>query len=65
MRDEADEEQQAIFQRGADVGKLAEQLFPGGVDARLKDTYSYQQSVADTARYKRRENHYIRSCFPV
>ena len=51
VRDEMDEEQQAIFQRGTDVGKLAEELFPGGVDARPKDTYSYQQSVADTARY--------------
>lgn len=51
VRDEMDEEQQAIFQRGTDVGKLAEELFPEGVDARPKDTYSYQQSVADTARY--------------
>lgn len=51
LRDEMDEEQQAIFQRGTDVGKLAEDLFPGGVDARPKDTFSYQQSVADTARY--------------
>lgn len=51
LRDEMDETQQAIFQRGTDVGKLAEELFPGGVDARPKDTFSYQQSVADTARY--------------
>lgn len=51
VRDEMDEEQQAIFQRGTDVGKLAEQLFPGGVDARPKDTFSYQQSVTDTAKY--------------
>lgn len=51
LRDALDEEQQAIFQRGTDVGKLAEELFPGGVDARPKDTFSYQQSVADTARY--------------
>jgi hypothetical protein len=46
-----DEEQQAIFQRGTDVGKLAEGLFPGGVDARPKNAFSYQQSVADTAKY--------------
>ena len=51
LKDELDEEQQAIFQRGTDVGKLAEGLFPGGVDARPKDTFSYQQSVADTAKY--------------
>ena len=40
--------QQAIFDQGTSVGKLAEQLFPGGVDARPVDTYSYQQSVVDT-----------------
>lgn len=51
LRDPLEEARQAIFQRGTDVGKLAEQLFPGGVDARPKDSYSYQQSVADTARY--------------
>jgi len=50
-RDEEDEAQTVIFQRGTDVGLLAQQLFPGGVDARPVDTYSYQQSVADTARY--------------
>jgi hypothetical protein len=46
-----DEAQQAVFQQGTDVGKLAEQLFPGGVDARPKDSFSYQQSVADTAKF--------------
>jgi len=51
VKDEEDEEQQAIFQSGTNVGKLAEELFTGGVDARPKDTYSYQQSVADTAKY--------------
>jgi hypothetical protein len=51
LRDEEDEAQTVIFQRGTDVGLLAQQLFPGGVDARPVDTYSYQQSVADTARY--------------
>ncbi len=51
LRDEMDEEQQAIFRRGTDVGKLAEGLFPGGVDARPKNAFSYQQSVADTAKY--------------
>lgn len=43
--------QQAIFDQGTSVGKLAEQLFPGGVDARPVDTYSYQQSVVDTFNY--------------
>lgn len=50
-RDEANEDQQAIFQVGTDVGMLARDLFPGGVDASPVDTFHYQQSVADTARY--------------
>ena len=51
VRDEETEEQTAIFQQGTDVGILARQLFSGGVDASPVDTFSYQQSVADTARY--------------
>ncbi len=51
FRDEADEAQTAIFQQGTNVGLLAQQLFPGGIDASPVDTFSYQQSVADTARY--------------
>lgn len=51
LRDEPDEAQTAIFQRGTDVGLLAQQLFPGGVDASPANPYSYQQSVADAARY--------------
>lgn len=51
VRDEMDEEQEAVFQKGTDVGKLAEQLFPGGVDARPETPFAYQQSVADTAKY--------------
>lgn len=51
LRDEIDNEQQAIFQRGTDVGMLARSLFPGGVDASPATTFLYQQSVADTANY--------------
>src|ERR1035437_11090296 len=51
VRDEADEAQTAIFQQGTNVGLLAQQLFPGGIDASPADTFSYQRSVADTARY--------------
>lgn len=50
VRDEEDEAQTAIFQSGTDVGMLARQLFPGGVDASPDTSYLYQQSVADTAR---------------
>ena len=51
VRDEEDEAQTAIFQRGTNVGLIARQLFPGGVDASPVNAYSYQKSVADTARY--------------
>ena len=32
LRDEIDESQQALFASGTDVGRLAQQLFPGGVE---------------------------------
>jgi Domain of unknown function(DUF2779) len=51
LKDEEDEAQTAIFQSGTDVGLLARDLFPGGVDASPETPYLYQQSVADTARY--------------
>ncbi|MEO5775743.1 MAG: DUF2779 domain-containing protein [Flavobacterium sp.] len=51
VRDEIDEAQQAIFQKGTDVGMLARGLFPGGVDASPATTFEYQQSVANTAKY--------------
>ena len=43
--------QAAIFQQGTDVGLLARNLFPGGVDATPPSAYEYQHAVADTARY--------------
>lgn len=51
VRDEEDEAQQVFFQKGTDVGILARELFPCGVDASPIDSFHYQQSVADTARY--------------
>lgn len=51
LRGEISSGQQAIFARGTEVGKLAEQLFPNGIDARPVDTFSYQQSVLDTEKF--------------
>lgn len=51
LRNEEDEQQQAIFQAGTDVGILAQKLFEGGVDASPPDPFSYQKSVADTKGY--------------
>lgn len=43
-----DEQQQQIFNQGTDVGLLAQQLFPNGIDASPADPFSYQKSVALT-----------------
>ena len=51
LKDDETDAKAAIFQRGVDVGILAQQLFPGGVDAGPGDPFHYQQSVADTAKY--------------
>ena len=57
-KDEVSETQSAIFLRGTDVGALARDIFPGGVDASPVDAFHYQQSVLDTAAYIR-EGHTI------
>jgi len=44
MRDDISDAQQAIFQSGTDVGILAQQLFPGGVEVPYKGL-SHQQQV--------------------
>ena len=45
--------QTRIFQQGTDVGLLAQQLFPGGINAEPENYYSFQKSVTDTQRYIR------------
>lgn len=50
-RDEMSDAQAAIFLRGTDVGALARDIFPCGVDASPVDAFHYQQSVADTLGY--------------
>jgi hypothetical protein len=51
LRDGMSEAQAAVFARGTDVGVLARELYPNGVDASPVDAFHYQQSVADTQRY--------------
>jgi len=48
-RDRISAEQQAIFDRGSKVGRLARELFPGGVDASPPTPFQYDRSVALTA----------------
>ena len=48
-RDEISESQQQIFDNGHNVGLLAQQLFPGGVDASRGEYEKVQEAVAYTA----------------
>lgn len=48
LRNEEDEEQQAIYQAGTNIGILAQQVFPGGVNAEPPDPFSYHISVEKT-----------------
>jgi hypothetical protein len=46
--DKPSEMQKAIFKRGTDVGKLAQQLYPGGIDASPKTQFEYDNAVKVT-----------------
>ncbi len=45
LRDPLSPEQQARFKRGTSIGKLARELFPGGVDASPPTPFQYARSV--------------------
>ena len=47
-RDDTSEAQQQIFDTGHDVGYLAQQLFPGGVDASRGDHAQVREAIAYT-----------------
>ncbi|MDQ3191475.1 MAG: DUF2779 domain-containing protein [Bacteroidota bacterium] len=40
--------QQALFNRGTDIGVLAQDIFPGGIDASPVDRFDFQKSVIKT-----------------
>lgn len=46
-----DEQTMQIMKRGTDVGVLAQQLYPNGIDASPDTPYQYQESVALTQQY--------------
>ncbi|MEZ5001730.1 MAG: hypothetical protein R2730_01730 [Chitinophagales bacterium] len=48
LRDKISKAQQARFDRGHDIGSLAQQLFPGGKDVSPKSPRHYQQSILAT-----------------
>lgn len=51
LKDAEEETQTTLFQTGTDVGMLARQRFPGGVDASPPDAFQFQKAVAATYRY--------------
>jgi len=48
LRNPVDEEQTAVFTMGTNIGLLAQDYFPGGIDVSPPDPYSYHISVAKT-----------------
>jgi hypothetical protein len=48
LRDEVSVQQQAIFDQGHEVGMLARELFPRGVDCSVEPAYNYSESVRKT-----------------
>ncbi len=49
LKDKISAMQQAIFSQGTDVGKLAQQLFPGGIDAGIHVPANYAKSIEMTS----------------
>lgn len=49
MRDRISPEQMAKFRRGTDIGKLARDLYPGGVDMSPRSPTQYQKKSEETA----------------
>src|SRR3990170_4559943 len=48
LRDSVDPATQAVFDRGHDVGELAQRLFPGGVLARASQPWFIREAVQRT-----------------
>jgi hypothetical protein len=48
LRDEISPQQQAIFDQGTDVGDLARNLFPGGINPSTSLPRDYNKCIADT-----------------
>ena len=48
LRDTISASQQALFSRGINVGKIAQDIFPGGVDVTPESVFKYSESVEKT-----------------
>jgi len=49
QKDELTEQQKAIFSSGTNVGELAQNLFPGGIDCSPESFFDFRPSVKQTA----------------
>lgn len=49
--DQLSDMQKAIFKRGTDVGKLAQQLFPNGIDLSPANQFEYDKAVTETKNF--------------
>ncbi|MFZ1518242.1 MAG: DUF2779 domain-containing protein [Ignavibacteriaceae bacterium] len=57
--DQLSDMQKAIFKRGTDVGKLAQDLFPNGIDASPKSQFEYAKAVIETKKIIKEEQKVI------
>ena len=48
LKDELTEAQKSIFSQGIKVGELAQNLYPGGIDATPETFYDYSKSLEQT-----------------
>ncbi len=57
LRDKLSPEQLAVFRRGTKLGKIAQQLFPGGIDISPRSPTQFQKRVLETAEIIRQGSH--------
>jgi hypothetical protein len=57
LRNRLSDAQRAIFKRGTDVGVLAQQLFPGGIDMKPRSPALYRKQVGETMNVIQSESH--------
>ncbi len=59
LRDRLSDAQRAVFKRGTDVGVLAWQLFPGGVDLKPRSPALYRKKAMETLEIVQSQKHPI------
>ncbi len=48
LRDKLFAEQKAKYKRGWDIGLIAQELFPGGINLRPKSPFQYRKAIETT-----------------